>query len=111
MEAAFGHHIHAALQEILYVHQQPSERQTRAAWCQRHQQIDIAVGVHVAPCHGTEHPHVAYAMTLGQRDNFGAVGLDERVHSQAAFSVVSRMMLFFCSSAAASLRTGAVAVR
>lgn len=51
----FGYDLHAALHEVLYVHQQRTDRFTGSLGRQCHEQIDVAGCVGLAPSHGAEH--------------------------------------------------------
>ena len=91
MQPAFSHHLHPALQQILNIHQEPAERQPRSAGRKRHQQVDIARLVRIAPGHGAEHANVADSAVFGERANFAPVGFNERVHSRADPFLVRRV--------------------
>ena len=80
METVLGHDFHSSVQELLNIHQQRTERETRSLGGQRHQQINIAGIISIAPCHGPEHAHLPDAVTLGDGENLGAVSFDHGVH-------------------------------
>ena len=80
METLFGYDFHPALREILDIHQQPTECETRSFGWQRDQQIDITGIVGVTPCHGPEHPHVLDSVAFGEGENLSAVLFDHGVH-------------------------------
>ena len=73
MEGALGHHFYPALQEVLDIHQQPTEHQAALAGRQGDQQIDVTVITGIAPGHGAEYSQIVNAVTLCESTDFGSV--------------------------------------
>jgi len=80
VQAGFGHHIHVATQQILSIHQQPSQSQRAGPRCQCHQQIHITALAVVATAHGAKDAHTRDTAPVRESQQFFSVGLNQRVH-------------------------------
>ena len=81
MQPRFRDDVHLAMEQILHIHQHPAKGKTRGARSKSHQQVHVARFVAVVACHRAEEADVAQAVVFGQREDCGAMGLDEWVHA------------------------------
>ena len=80
MKALLGYNVYSAVQQILHVHEHASECEARSFRRKRHEQVNIAAIIGVAPCHRPEYTYIADAVTLRDSKDRSSVLVDNGVH-------------------------------
>ena len=80
VKAGFSHHIDSTAEQFFGIHQKATQSECARPRAQGHQQIDIAVVPGIATTHRAKHTNSSDPPPVGERDQFVAVGFDDRVH-------------------------------
>ena len=80
VEAGFSHDIDSSTEQFFGVHQKATQSERAGARAQSHQQINIAIVAGVTPAHRAKHTNAGDPPPVGERNQFVAVGIDDRVH-------------------------------
>jgi len=82
VQARFGDDIYTAAQQLLCIQQQAAQGKAAGPWGKGHQEINVTVVAAVATAHRAEDPNTRDATSACQCQQFGAVGLDQRMHAK-----------------------------
>ena len=80
VQAGLGDQVHPAAQQFLRIQQQPAQGQALVPGASVSSRSTSLPGARVDTAYRAKHPHTRHPPPLGQCQQFGAVGFDQRIH-------------------------------